>query len=59
MGEMLKLEKKHDAKGLAPYVESLELPNAGTWFRATFGDEIGAQLADSYDHADEFASGIP
>lgn len=51
MGEMLKLEKKHDAKGLAPYVESLELPNASTWFRATFGDELGAQLADSYDRA--------
>ena len=51
MNEMLKLEKKHDAKALAPYVESLELPNAGTWFRATFGDEIGAQLADSYDRA--------
>lgn len=47
MGEMLKLEKKHDAKGLAPYVESLELPNASTWFRATFGDEVGVRLADS------------
>ena len=49
MNEMLKLEKKHDSKALAPYVESLELPNAGAWFRATFGDEIGKQLADSYD----------
>src|SRR5690348_9987839 len=49
MNEMLKLEKKHDAKSLAPYVESLELPNASAWFRATFGDEIGKQLADSYE----------
>jgi TonB family protein len=49
MNEMLKLEKKHDAKSLAPYVESLELPNASAWFRATFGDEIGKQLGDSYD----------
>ena len=49
MNEMLKLEKKHDATALAPYVESLDLRNASAWFRATFGDEIGKQLADSYD----------
>lgn len=49
INEMLKLQKKGDAKALAPYVDSLVLPNAGTWFRATFGDEIGTQLADSYD----------
>jgi TonB family protein len=34
---------------LAPYVNSLVLPNAGAWFRATFGQEIGGELADSYD----------
>lgn len=49
MKEMLKLEKKHDEAALAPYVESLALPNANTWFRATFGGDIGAQLADSYE----------
>src|SRR5690348_5103532 len=49
MNEMLKLEKKHDAKSLAPYVDSLELPNASAWFRATFGDEIGKQLGDPHD----------
>lgn len=50
MNEMLKLKKKHDAKALAPYLDSLALPNAAAWFRATFGDEMGQQLADSYDH---------
>lgn len=49
MKEMLKLEKKHDAQALAPYVQSLVLPNPVGWFRATFGDDIGQQLADSYD----------
>ncbi|MGH9727790.1 MAG: energy transducer TonB [Candidatus Acidiferrales bacterium] len=48
---MLKLQKKHDAQALAPYVASLALPNAGAWFRATFGDEIGAQLAPVYGRA--------
>ncbi|MFZ0639387.1 MAG: energy transducer TonB [Candidatus Acidiferrales bacterium] len=47
--DMLKLQKDGDAKDLAPYVQSLVLPNPAAWFRATFGDEIGATLADSYD----------
>ena len=49
MKDMLKLEKRGDTAASAPYVQSLVLPDAGEWFRATFGDQIGAQLADSYD----------
>lgn len=49
MKDMLKLEKKGDAKDLAPYVQSLILPNPSAWFTATFGDEIGKELAAYYD----------
>jgi len=47
--EMLKLRKKGDTKELAPYVQSLILPNSDAWFRSTFGDAIGAALANDYD----------
>jgi hypothetical protein len=46
--DMLKIQKDGDAKDLAPYVQSLILPNPDAWFRATFGDGIGKELADSY-----------
>ena len=49
INDMLKLQKDSDAKDLAPYLQSLVLPNADAWFRATFGDQIGAQLGDSYN----------
>jgi len=50
MREMMKLQKKKNggAEALAPYVQSLVLPNARAWFKATFGDQMGGQLADSY-----------
>ncbi len=46
----MKLQKKKNggAEALAPYVQSLVLPNARAWFKATFGDQMGGQLADSY-----------
>ncbi|MFI5073004.1 MAG: energy transducer TonB [Terriglobales bacterium] len=47
--EMLKLEKNGDTKALAPYVQSLILPNAAAWFRSAFGDTIGAVLAGDYE----------
>lgn len=47
--EMLKLEKNGDTKALAPYVQSLIVPNADAWFRSTFGDAIGTTLADAYE----------
>lgn len=47
--DMLKLQKDGDTKDLAPYVHALVLPNPDSWFRATFGDRIGATLTDSYD----------
>jgi TonB family protein len=47
--DMLKLQKDGDAKALAPYVQSLILPEPDAWFRATFGNQLGTQLADSYD----------
>lgn len=46
--EMLKLEKNGDTKVLAPYVQSLILPNSDAWFRSAFGDVIGASLAGDY-----------
>lgn len=46
---MMKLEKKGDAKGLAPYVQSLILPNPSAWFAATFGVQIGEELTADYD----------
>ena len=48
MKEMLTLQKRGDTAALAPYLQSLILPHQYSWFRATFGDEIGSQLADSY-----------
>ncbi len=48
MKKMLKLEKKHDAAALDAYLHSLVLPNFDVWFRSTFGNEVGARIADSY-----------
>lgn len=47
--DMLKLEKGRDDDKLSPYMQSLALPNPDAWFRATFGDAAGAELAASYD----------
>ncbi|MGH9709565.1 MAG: energy transducer TonB [Candidatus Acidiferrales bacterium] len=47
--EMLRLEKSGETKGLAPYVQSLVLPNSDAWFRSTFGDSIGATLSGAYE----------
>lgn len=49
MRDMLKLEKGRDDDKLSPYMQSLALPSPDTWFRATFGDAAGAELAASYD----------
>lgn len=49
MKDMLKLEKKGDAKDLAPYVQSLILPNPAAWFTATFGEKLGTAMASDYD----------
>ena len=47
--DMLKMQKDGDSKNLSAYTQSLVLPNAAAWFTATFGDEMGRELADSYD----------
>lgn len=46
---MLKLQKDGDAKALAPYVQSLILPNPAAWFSSTFGEKLGTALSDAYD----------
>lgn len=47
--EMLRLRKNGDTKALAPYIQSLILPNSDAWFRSSFGDNIGAALAGDYE----------
>jgi TonB family protein len=47
--DMMKVQKARDAQDLAPYVQSLILPDPSAWFTATFGDEIGAELTASYE----------
>lgn len=49
MKELLTLEKKGDAKALAPYLQSLVLPGARNWFQSVFGEQIGDALAGSYE----------
>jgi len=49
MKGMLGLEKHGDTSGLAPYLQSLVLPNPDAWFKSIFGDTVGAQLALSYE----------
>lgn len=49
MKDMLKLEKRGDTSALAPYLQSLALPNTDAWFKSIFGDTVGAQLALSYE----------
>ena len=39
MADMLALQKSGDAAALAPYLQSLILPNSEAWFTSTFGDE--------------------
>jgi len=48
MKDMLKLEKRGDTAALAPYLQSLILPDPDAWFKSTFGDTVGSQLALSY-----------
>lgn len=49
MKDMLKLQKSGDAKNLAPYVQSLILPNPAAWFTTTFGEKLGTTMASDYD----------
>jgi len=49
MKGMLGLEKHGDTTALAPYLQSLVLPNPDAWFKSIFGDTLGAQLALSYE----------
>lgn len=39
MSDMIALQRKGDSKMLAPYLQSLVLPDAERWFVAEFGDE--------------------
>jgi|GEM_PF-7129269 len=48
MQTALNLEKQHNTKMLDVYARSLALPNPGVWFRDTFGNRLGKELADSY-----------
>ena len=56
MKGMLELEKHGDTNALAPYLQSLVLPNPDAWFKSIFGDTVGAQLALSYEPT---AKGLP
>lgn len=47
--DMLKIQKEEDAKDLSAYTQSLILPDPAKWFTATFGDEMGGELAAAYD----------
>lgn len=49
--DMLKLQKKGDAAALAPYIQSLVLPDADAWFKAVFGGKWGPKLASHYESA--------
>ena len=49
MKDMLKLQKKRNTQDLSPYVQSLVLPDAATWFQSVFGEQIGSSLAGSYE----------
>ncbi|MHB8484704.1 MAG: energy transducer TonB [Candidatus Acidiferrales bacterium] len=49
MKDMLGLEKRGDTKALAPYLQSLVLPDPDAWFKSIFGDTVGTQLALSYE----------
>lgn len=49
MKDMLKLQKRGDAKDLAPYVQSLIPPDPSVWFTTTFGGKLGAAMAGDYD----------
>src|SRR6185437_13625173 len=46
--EMLRLQKNNDSKALDSSIQSLVLPNPDSWLKATFGDSLGKELADSY-----------
>ena len=56
MKGMLELEKHGDTNALAPYLQSLVLPNPDAWFKSIFGDTVGAQLTLSYEPT---AKGLP
>lgn len=56
MKGMLELERHGDTNALAPYLQSLVLPNPDAWFKSIFGDTVGAQLALSYEPT---AKGLP
>ncbi|MHB8675515.1 MAG: energy transducer TonB [Candidatus Acidiferrales bacterium] len=47
--KMLQLQKNGDENALAPYIQSLILPNSDAWFRSTFGNDIGAALDSDYE----------
>lgn len=49
MKDLLKLQKKGNTQALLPYVQSLVLPDAATWFQSVFGEQIGSSLAGSYE----------
>jgi hypothetical protein len=42
MADMLSLQKSGDSAGLAPYLQSLLLPDSERWFTARFGDALVA-----------------
>jgi hypothetical protein len=50
---MINLEKKGDEEALEPYVSSLALPDAESWFKSVFGDNPGTQFASATKSARE------
>jgi TonB family protein len=49
ISKMFGLAKTGDAEGLKPYLQSLELPDPGTWFTRVFGDQVGAAFSREYE----------
>jgi TonB family protein len=47
--DMLAAQKSGGDEALAPYLQSLAVPNSAAWFSTAFGQENGAQLAIFYD----------
>lgn len=49
VSDMIAAQKSGGEQALAPYLQSLVLPNSASWFGSVFGDENGRQFAAFYD----------
>lgn len=49
VGDMMAAQRSGGYQALAPYLQSLALPDSASWFASVFGDANGPQLAMFYD----------